>query len=62
MKKYIVETHGIDPDKIIEEDYSTTTYENRLFSKQIIDRHILNSRGDFRLNQFPRLTREYIRQ
>ena len=52
MKKYIIETHGIDPEKIIAEDQSTTTYENMLFSKKIIDEHIPNAKGIFVSNNF----------
>ena len=36
IKKYLVD-HGITPDKILMEDKSTTTYENLLFSKQMIE-------------------------
>lgn len=35
MAKYLIE-HGVDEDKIIKEDKSTTTKENALFSKDII--------------------------
>lgn len=36
MRNYLI-SKGISEDKIIMEDKSTTTYENMLFSKQIID-------------------------
>lgn len=52
MKKYIIDTYGIAPDKIIAEDKSTTTYENMLFSKRIIDDHIEKARGIFVSNNF----------
>lgn len=35
IKKYLID-HGIPPDKILMEDKSTTTYENLLFSRQLI--------------------------
>lgn len=38
MKNYLIE-QGIPESQIIEENKSTTTYENMLFSKKIIDSH-----------------------
>lgn len=52
MKNYIVEKHGIADSNIIVEDKSTTTYENMLFSKRIIDKHKPNSKGIFVTNNF----------
>lgn len=42
MKNYLI-SRGIDKDNIIEENRSTDTYENMLFSKEIID--IINKDG-----------------
>ncbi len=42
MRIYLVE-HGVDPDKIIKEEKSTSTYENFNFSKEILDRHFTNN-------------------
>ena len=52
MKKYIMEKHGIAPEKIMAEDQSTTTYENMLFSKRMIDAHVKNAKGLFVTNNF----------
>lgn len=52
MKKYIVDKYGIATEKIIAEDQSTTTYENMLFSKRIIDLHSKNAKGIFVTNNF----------
>ncbi|MGN7477395.1 ElyC/SanA/YdcF family protein [Solibacillus silvestris] len=52
MKKYIIEKHHIEPNKIIAEDRSTTTFENLLFSKAIIDERVPNAHGVFVTNNF----------
>ena len=52
MKNYIVKKHGINPENIIAEDQSTTTYENMLFSKRIIDEKLTNAKGIFVTNNF----------
>lgn len=52
MKKYIIEKYGILPNKIIAEDKSTTTYENMLFSKKIIDGKFKQAKGIFVTNNF----------
>ena len=38
MEKYLVE-HGVNPNKIIKEDRSTSTLENFVFSKEILDNY-----------------------
>ncbi|MEK4699926.1 YdcF family protein [Solibacillus sp. FSL R7-0668] len=52
MKKYIIDKYDIAPEKIIVEDQSTTTYENMLFSKKMIDAHVKNAKGIFVTNNF----------
>lgn len=37
MEKYLVE-HGVDSEKIIKEDRSTTTKENAIYSKDILEK------------------------
>lgn len=41
MKIYLTE-NGIDSDKIIKEESATSTYENFVFSKEILDKHFNN--------------------
>lgn len=38
MERYLVE-NGVDPSKIIKEENSTSTYENFVFSKKILDKY-----------------------
>jgi len=45
MEHYLI-ARGIHPDRIIQEDQSTTTYENLVFAKQILTDHF---DGDFRI-------------
>lgn len=53
MKKYAIEHLGVHPDQIIAENKSTTTYENLLFSKRIIEDHLgTKSKGVFVTNNF----------
>lgn len=52
MKQYIVKMHEVAEHEIIVEDKATNTYENMLFSKQIIDTKIKNARGIFVTNNF----------
>lgn len=52
MKQYMMDKHNIAGDKIVTESKSTTTYENMLFSKNIIDKKLGNSRGIFVTNNF----------
>ncbi len=42
MKRYL-EMHGVNPEKIIKEEQATSTYENFLFSKAILDETLGNS-------------------
>lgn len=39
MRDYLIGTHGIDPERIVMEDRSTTTRENMRFSRDVIERH-----------------------
>ncbi len=41
MKRYL-EMHGVNPKKIIKEEQATSTYENFLFSKAILDETLAN--------------------
>lgn len=43
MKTYLIEK-GVNPDKIIKEESATSTYENFVFSKEILDKHF---NGDY---------------
>lgn len=52
MKKYMIDKHGIPAGKIIAEAKSKTTYENMLFSKQILDARFKQARGIFVSNNF----------
>ena len=38
MKRYLVE-NGVDPSRIIKEDRATSTFENFVFSKELLDEH-----------------------
>lgn len=53
MKEYLI-SNGIDSNRIIEEDKSTSTYENFKFSKEILDKKFLNKnyRVVFATNDF----------
>ncbi len=44
MQKYLVENHSIPQERIAKEDKSTSTYENFVFSKEILDNHF---KGDY---------------
>ena len=52
MKQYMIDKYNIAADKIITETESTSTYENMLFSKKIIDKKLGKSRGIFVTNNF----------
>ena len=39
MGNYLIR-HGIEPERVIYEEWSTTTQENLYFAKQLLDRHI----------------------
>ena len=52
MKQYMIDKYNIAADKIITETQSTTTYENMLFSKKIIDKKLGKRRGIFVTNNF----------
>jgi uncharacterized SAM-binding protein YcdF (DUF218 family) len=40
MQRYLIERCGIDPDRILVEDRSTSTLENFAFSKALIEREL----------------------
>ena len=44
MQKYLVDNHGIPTERIIKEEKATSTYENFVFSKQILDNYF---KGDY---------------
>ncbi len=52
MKRYIMDKYNIASEKIITESQSTTTYENMLFSKRIIEKKLGKARGIFVTNNF----------
>lgn len=52
MKHYLIDKYNIAANKIITETQSTTTYENMLFSKKIIDKKLGKVRGIFVTNNF----------
>lgn len=52
MKRYMIDKYRIAPNKIITETKSTTTFENMLFSKKIIDKRLGKARGIFVTNDF----------
>ena len=41
MKRYLV-ARGIEPERILKEDKSTTSFENLKFAKEILDKHFPN--------------------
>ena len=41
MEKYLVE-HGVDKSKIFKEEKAVSTYENMVFSKEVLDKHFAN--------------------
>ena len=51
MKNYLME-HGIKEDEIIEEDQSTSTYENMLYSKEKIDEENKEAKISFATSNF----------
>lgn len=42
MQKYLVENHNIPPERIIKEEKATSTYENFVYSKEILDERFGN--------------------
>ena len=52
MKQYLIDEYNMASDKIITETKSTTTYENMLFSKKIIEKKLGKARGIFVTNNF----------
>ncbi|MBR6233065.1 MAG: YdcF family protein [Erysipelotrichaceae bacterium] len=51
MKKYLMKK-GIQEDEILEEDRSTTTYENMLYSKKLIEDELPKAKVSFSTNNF----------
>ena len=52
MKQYLIDQYKIPSAKILTEIQSTTTYENMLYSKKIIDKKLGNARGIIVTNNF----------
>lgn len=59
MKRYLVDK-GIDPQRIIEEGQSTNTYENLLYSKQIMEEMELEAKAIIVTDGFHEWRAQYI--